>query len=143
MRIEKDMWVTLDYQVTDSNGDVLDDGKQPLAYHHGHERQLFPVLQAALEGKAVGETIAVTLPPEDGFGEYNGDLVQIVERSAFPADATVGMQVEGGPEGEPTEIYRITDIREDSVVLDGNHPLAGVTLIFTLTVTAMEMRRPA
>ena len=85
----------------------------------------------------------VKLQPDEAFGEYDAEMVQIEPRKDFPKEIEVGMQFEGGPEeGDEDEIviYRVTEIADDKVVLDGNHPLAGMALIFTCTVTAI---RPA
>ena len=91
----------------------------------------------------MGETVKVKLQPEEAFGDYDEELIQIESRDQFPKELQVGMQFEGGPEGGDDDdfiIYRVTDIADDKVVLDGNHPLAGMSLIFTCTVTAV---RPA
>ena len=83
------------------------------------------------------------MQPGDAFGEYDADLIEIEPRSSFPEALEVGMQFEGVPErGDEDDIliYRVTEITDDKVMLDGNHPLAGMALIFTCTVTAV---RPA
>lgn len=138
MRIENGTIVSLNYQVTDLDGNVVDDGEQPMLYLHGAEDQLFPKLQAALDGKAVGESIKVELEPDDAFGEYDADLVVLEALSVFPPDIAVGVQVQGGAEGEEPMLYTVTDIEDDTVVLDGNHPLAGITLVFACTVAAVR-----
>jgi FKBP-type peptidyl-prolyl cis-trans isomerase SlyD len=81
------------------------------------------------------------MQPDDAFGEYDAELIQIESRDAFPKELQVGMQFEGLPEGGDEEdvlIYRVTEIADDRVVLDGNHPLAGMALVFTCTVTAVR-----
>jgi FKBP-type peptidyl-prolyl cis-trans isomerase SlyD len=83
------------------------------------------------------------MQPADAFGEYDAALIEIEPRGDFPRELQVGMQFEGLPEGGSDDdalIYRVTEIADDRVVLDGNHPLAGMALIFTCTVTAV---RPA
>ncbi|MDQ5919080.1 MAG: FKBP-type peptidyl-prolyl cis-trans isomerase SlyD, partial [Pseudomonadota bacterium] len=135
--------VTLDYNVTDSDGELVDAGKEPLIYLHGGYDDIFPKIEEAVQGKAIGESIKVKLQPDEAFGEYDEELVQIESRDSLPKELQVGMQFEGAPEGADDEefiIYRVTDIAEDKVGLDGNHPLAGMSLIFTCTVTAV---RPA
>ena len=79
------------------------------------------------------------LEPEDAFGEYDAELVQLAERAQFPPELAVGMQFEreGGPENELL-IYTVTDIAGDQVVLDGNHPLAGMALSFACTVVGVR-----
>ena len=143
MQVAKDTVVTLDYNVTDPDGELVDAGKEPLVYLHGGYDDIFPMIEEALQGKKVGETVVVKMQPDDAFGEYDADLIQVESRKDFPKELQVGMQFEGLPEGGEDDdalIYRVTEIAEDRVVLDGNHPLAGMALVFTCTVTAV---RPA
>ena len=142
-QVAKNTVVTLDYNVTDSDGELVDAGKEPLVYLHGGHDDIFPKIEEAVQDKKVGETVKVKLQPEEAFGDYDEELIQIESRDQFPKELQVGMQFEGGPEGGDDDdfiIYRVTDIADDTVVLDGNHPLAGMSLIFTCTVTAV---RPA
>ena len=142
-QVAKNTVVTLDYNVTDSDGELVDAGKEPLVYLHGGHDDIFPKIEEAVQDKKVGETVKVKLQPEEAFGDYDEELIQIEPRNQFPKELQVGMQFEGGPEGGDDDdfiIYRVTDIADDKVVLDGNHPLAGMSLIFTCTVTAV---RPA
>ena len=91
--------------------------------------------------KEVGYSCSVVMEPDNTFGEYDSELVRVEPRELFPEDVKVGMQFEGGQEGsDDTLIYTVTDIAEDKVVVDGNHPLAGMTLRFDCTVTGV---RPA
>ena len=143
MQVAKNMVVTLDYSVADPDGALVDAGKEPLVYLHGGYDDIFPMIEEALQGKKVGETVVVKMQPDDAFGEYDADLIQVESRKDFPKELQVGMQFEGLPEGGEDDdalIYRVTEIAEDRVVLDGNHPLAGMALVFTCTVTAV---RPA
>ena len=142
-QVAKNTVVTLDYNVTDSDGELVDAGKEPLVYLHGGHDDIFPKIEEAVQDKKVGETVKVKLQPEEAFGDYDEELIQIESRDQIPKELQVGMQFEGGPEGGDDDdfiIYRVTDIADDKVVLDGNHPLAGMSLIFTCTVTAV---RPA
>ena len=143
MEVAKNRVVTLDYSVADPDGELIDAGKEPLVYLHGGYDDIFPMIEEALQGKKVGESITVKMQPDDAFGEYDAELIQIESRKSFPKELEVGMQFEGLPEGgddADVMIYRVTEIAEDKVVLDGNHPLAGMALVFTCTVTAV---RPA
>jgi FKBP-type peptidyl-prolyl cis-trans isomerase SlyD len=142
MQVVKNTVVTLDYNVTDPDGGLVDAGTEPLVYLHGGYDDIFPMIEEAVQGKKIGETVIVKMQPDDAFGEYDAELVEIEPRDAFPKELQVGMQFEGLPEGneEDALIYRVTEIADDRVVLDGNHPLAGMALIFTCTVTAV---RPA
>jgi len=135
MQIEKNTVVTLNYRVTDGDGEVVDEGTQPLVYLHGGYDGIFPVLEEALHGKDVGEALDLRLEPDDAFGEYDAELVAIEPRNLFPEDIEVGMQFERATEnGTEDELYTITDITDDKVVVDGNHPLAGTVLNFSCTV---------
>lgn len=143
MLVAKNTVVTLDYHVTNPDDEVVDEGREPLIYLHGGYDDIFPLIEEAVQGKQIGESVKVKMQPDDAFGEYDAEMVQIEPRSDFPKELQVGMQFEGGPEEGDDEdfvIYRVTDIADDKVVLDGNHPLAGMALIFTCTVTAV---RPA
>lgn len=139
MQIAKDTVVTLDYAVTDPDGNLVDDGKQPLVYLHGGYHGIFQRLEEALAGKDVGEKLDVKLQPDDAFGEYDESLVRIESLSLFPEGIEVGMQFErSSDDGEDELVYTITDIAEDKVVVDGNHPLAGMALIFSCTVAEVR-----
>jgi FKBP-type peptidyl-prolyl cis-trans isomerase SlyD len=142
--VAKNCVVTLSYDVTDTDGVVVDPGEAPLRYLHGGYEDIFPVIEEALEGKCVGETVTVKLQPDQAYGEYDADLVQIEPIDSLPQPVAIGMQIEGAPEGEPdaTVFYRVTEIAEGKVVLDGNHPLAGMALVFTATVTAVRPASP-
>ena len=144
-KVEKDTVVTLSYEVTDPDGTVIDAGEEPLVYLHGEYGDVFVAIEHALQGKSVGDTVKVKLQPDQAYGEYDADLVLIESIDALPQPLKVGMQIEGAPEGAPDEaiFYRVTDIAEGKAVLDGNHPLAGMALVFTGTITAVRPASPA
>jgi len=143
--IVKDSVVTLSYEVTDPDGNVLDAGEEPLIYLHGGYDDVFASIELALQGRGVGDTVTVKMQPAQAYGEYDADLVLIESLDALPQPLTVGMQIEAEPGGDSEEavFYRVTDIAEGKAVLDGNHPLAGQALVFTGTVTAVRPARPA
>jgi len=133
MNIEKNTVVTLRYTVKDVEDVVVDAGEQPLQYLHGDYDGIFPLIEEALAGKTVGEQFEVNLQPEDAFGLYQVELMKIEPRHLFPDNLEVGTLLEGTPEGGTDDdivIYRVTDIGEETVIVDGNHPLAGVPLVF-------------
>ena len=144
-QIDKDSVVTLSYEVTDPDGNVLDAGEEPLIYLHGGYDDVFAVIEHALQGKSVGDTVMVKLQPAQAFGEYDADLVLIESLDVLPQPLKVGMQIESEPDGasEETVFYTVTDIADGKAVLDGNHPLAGRALLFTGTVTAVRPASPA
>ena len=147
MQVAKNTVVTLDYSVVDFEGELVDAGQEPLVYLHGGYDDIFPLIEEAMQDKKIGESVVVKMQPDEAFGEYDAALVQVEPRAQFPEELQVGMQFEGVPEGADDEdddedvlIYRVTEMADDKVVLDGNHPLAGMALVFTCTVTNI---RPA
>ena len=139
MQVERNSVVSLTYQLHDADGKLLEASEQPVEYLHGGYHGIFPLVEAALAGKSVGDRCEVRLEPEDAFGDYDAELVHVEPRDKFPENVTVGMQFEGQSEGvHETVVYTVTDIAEDKVVVDANHPLAGQTLRFSCTVTEIR-----
>ncbi len=132
MNITKDSAVTLQYKVTDDKGKPLDNGT--LAYLHGGYENIFPKVEAALEGQAKGHTTTVDLAVEDAFGARDESLVRTIPKEEFPAGVKVGGQLRGANDkGEP-QVYNVVKIKGPEVHLDGNHPLAGQALRFSAKV---------
>ena len=136
MQIAKNTVAKIDYTLTDPNGQVIDSsqGREPLAYLHGASN-IIPGLESALEGKAAGDVVNVTVPPEQGYGAHDPKLVQPVPRSNFQgvADIQPGMQFEARtPDG--ARIVKVVAVDEQNVTVDANHPLAGMPLKFDVTV---------
>lgn len=140
MLIARNTVVTLKYNVRDVDGTSIDEGAAPMVYLHGGYGGIFDRIEEELQGKAVGDALEVKLEPDDAFGEYDAELVVIEPRQLFPDNIEVGMQFERGSEdGESDDaLFTITDIADDKVVVDGNHPLAGIALVFACTVTAVR-----
>lgn len=140
MVITKNSVVTLDYSAKDSDGNIVDEGANPLVYLHGGYGDTFPPLEAALEGKQKGESIKVELNSENAFGEYVEDLVVVEDRNEFDDKIFVGEQLEGPSpfNEEEAMLYSITNITDTEVTLDGNHPLAGMDITFEATI--LEVR---
>ncbi|PKO83975.1 MAG: peptidylprolyl isomerase [Betaproteobacteria bacterium HGW-Betaproteobacteria-11] len=136
MRIARNTVVTLDYEVKDTDGNAVDEGTEPLVYLHGGYGGIFDRIEEMLQDKMPGEALTVKLQPSEAFGEYAAEQVIIEPRDMFPDNIEVGMQFERGEEDGEDEgvLYTITDITDDKVVVDGNHPLAGIALLFTCTV---------
>lgn len=134
------MVVTLTYELSDLDGKLIEKSDAPFEYLHGGYEGIFPLVEKALAGKSTGDSCRVRLEPDDAFGEYDAELVRVEARSKFPGDVAVGMRFEGrGEESGTTLVYTVTDIAEDKVVVDGNHPFAGQTLDFSCTVTGVRM----
>ena len=139
---------TIDYQLSELDGESLDDSAQsgPMVYLHGY-RHVLPALEEALEGAAPGDELTVELAPEDAYGPRQENLVFEAKREVLPEGLELepGKRLSSGSHGRRFSllVLRVTD---DSAVLDGNHPLAGLWLTFRLTVrdvreaTADEIR---
>lgn len=139
----KNKVVTLSYNLTDPDGNMLDEGNEPIVYLHGGYDGVFIPIEDALDGKSVGETVTVKLQPNDAFGEYNFDLLLIEPVENLPQPLKVGMMIEGDTEEgleDGAVFYTVTEIADGKAVLDGNHPLSGMALVFIGTITAI---RPA
>ncbi len=139
--IKKDSVVSMGYNLKNSEGEDLGsaDANQPLTYLQGGG-QIVPGLETALEGLAVGDKKEVTISPQEGYGELNPELKLKVERKQFPADAEIkpGMQFKANTGGEHDHTFTVMEIEEDHVKIDGNHPLAGQTLHFSVEIIAVR-----
>lgn len=141
MKIAMNTVVSINYELRDSDGNLLEATSEPVSYLHGGFDGIFPKVEEELHGKDVGDTLELTLEPSDAFGDYDEELVQIEPASAFPTNKLeVGMQFEGEDESGEIILYTVTDIADGKVVVDGNHPWAGERLLFKCTVTGV---RPA
>ena len=137
MKIEKGSVVAIDYSLHLGDGKVIDASApgDPLTYLHG-EGQIVPGLEQALEGLAAGDARQVVVAPDQGYGTHDPEGVQEVPRTAFPKEIRpeVGMELMAqGPGGEPVP-FVVRDVKLETVVIDMNHPLAGKTLHFDVTV---------
>jgi FKBP-type peptidyl-prolyl cis-trans isomerase SlyD len=140
MRIERGTVVRLDYELKDSEGELLEDEGAQLQYLHGGFGGIFPKVEEALHGKQAGQEVSLTLEPEDAFGEYDAELLRVEPRDRFPKELEVGMRFEGVPGDREEEalIYTVTDVTPEGVVVDGNHPLAGERLWFRAMVSEVR-----
>lgn len=140
MQIESNKVVTLNYTLTDSDGKIIDQSNDSsFAYLHG-ANNIIPGLENALTGKTAGEKMDVAVAPADGYGEHEAEKTQAVPRNMFPEDAEIeiGMQFHAqGPNGE-TLVVTVVKVEDETVTVDGNHPLAGVALNFDVEI--MDVR---
>lgn len=136
MTAAPDKVVSIDYTLKDNDGEVLDtsDGREPLAYLHGHGN-IVPGLEKALEGQDVGAEMEVTVPPEEGYGPHRQELVQTVSMEMFAGVDKVepGMQFHAESPQGPL-IVTVKTIEGDQVTIDANHQLAGEELTFEVKV---------
>ncbi|MCW5626707.1 MAG: peptidylprolyl isomerase [Burkholderiales bacterium] len=138
-QIVKNSVVSLNYELLDTDGNVLEKTDAPIAYLHGGYDGIFPRVEEALHGKQTGDTCSVRLEPDDAFGDYDEDLIRVEPRNLFPKNVSVGMQFEGAAQGsDQAMLYTVTDVADDKVVVDANHPLAGKALQFNCTVTEVR-----
>lgn len=144
MKIEKNTVVSLRYKLTDAQNNIIEEPDSPMVYLHGGYEGTFPKIETLLDGQDVGYEASIQLEPNEAFGEYDPELLKIEPRARFPEPLEVGMQFEGVPdveeEGDASDvddeplIYTVTDVADSQVVLDGNHPLAGMALRFWVQV---------
>lgn len=134
MKIEKDTVVTLTFKAVDAGGKVLEDGKTPRAYLHGGYGNTLPGIEIALEGQEPGFSTTVKLQPGLAFGDRDETLVTKISKKDFPPGVKVGGQIEGTDDHGNRQIFTVVKIKGDTVILDGNHPLAGEDITFTLNV---------
>ena len=147
MKIAKNTIVSLRYKLTDAQNNVIEEPDSPMVYLHGGYDGTFPKIETMLDGQDVGYEATIQLEPNEAFGDYDPELLKIEPRVRFPEPLEVGMQFEGVPEVEAQEgaeaaslaaevddgdedtlIYTVTDVADNQVVLDGNHPLDGMAL---------------
>ncbi|MDX5152530.1 MAG: peptidylprolyl isomerase [Acidiferrobacterales bacterium] len=136
MQISKHKAVAIEYTLTNDSGEVIDtsEGQDPLSYLHG-AGNLISGLEQALEGKSAGDALQVTISPEDAYGQRVDELVQKVPRDRFDgaSELEVGMRFQASSDHGET-LVTITEVSDDEVTVDGNHPLAGETLHFDVKV---------
>jgi FKBP-type peptidyl-prolyl cis-trans isomerase SlyD len=131
--------VMLTWGLHDAQGEPIDELKEPLEFYYGGD-DLLAKVEEALLGQEAGFEATLHLEPEHAFGDYDASKVCFEDRALFPAELSEGMQFEGLPDGARTEgmpedtVYTVTEVYPSHVVLDGNHPLAGVALQLHLKV---------
>jgi FKBP-type peptidyl-prolyl cis-trans isomerase SlyD len=137
--ITKDTVVGIDYRLTVADGTEVDTtaDRGPMEYLHGHQN-IIPGLENELEGHVIGDALDVTVGPEQGYGEHDPERVVQVNRDQLGFDAEVGSVVSAKlPDGREQHLL-IAEIEDDTVTLDGNHPLAGQTLRFEVSIASIR-----
>ncbi|MBQ0959641.1 peptidylprolyl isomerase [Ideonella sp. 4Y11] len=134
--------VTLTWTLSDAQGQLIDELDEPVEFFYGGE-DLLPKVEEALAGQAEGFETQLHLEPEHAFGDYDAELVCFERRALFPDDLEPGMRFDGLPGGAASEmpeglIYTVTEIYPEHVVLDANHPLAGIALRIALKVMGVR-----
>lgn len=145
MQVSPDTVVSIDYTLTDQEGEVIDtsEGREPLDYLHGHGN-IIPGLEKALEGKTEGDELQVKVEPEEGYGPHRQELVQQVSMEAFAGMDKVepGMRFNAESAQGPL-VVKVTKIEGEQVTIDANHELAGQELNFDVTVRGIREAKPA
>ncbi len=144
MEITEHCVVALTWILKDTLGEELDVLGEPVEFLVGGD-DLLPRIEEALQGHSAGATLALHLEPEDAFGDFNDQLLFLEPRHLFPPEIEEGMTFDGtalpqgcNPDAPRTGLYTVTEIYPEHVVLDGNHPLAGIALRLQLTVQAVR-----
>ena len=139
MKIKKNTVVSLNFSMYDLENRLIDKNEEPMLYLHGGYENIMPSVEKALEGRTVGDTVDVTMKPSEAFGELDATLIREEEVGLFPNDIDVGMLLQTKtPDGSQSRPFRITKIDAGKVTVDGNHPLAGISLRFEATVLAVR-----
>ncbi len=140
MKVAKNTVVSVSYTLSDAQGNKIEESQEPMVYLHGGYDNTLPKIEEALEGKEIGAEVNIQVEPEDGFGEYQAELVKIESLDALPSPIEVGMQFEGTPESPDAApvIFTVTAVADGKAELDGNHPLAGIALRFYLKVEGIR-----
>lgn len=142
MKITDQCVAALTWTLKDTLGETLDTLDEPVDFLIGGD-DLLAKIDAALQGKVAGDELKLHLEPEDAFGDYNDQLLFLEPRNLFPAEIEVGMAFEGLPPGgnpsAPAELlYFVSEIYPEHVVMDANHPLAGIAIRIQLKVHAVR-----
>jgi FKBP-type peptidyl-prolyl cis-trans isomerase SlyD len=141
MKIADNCVVSIHYTLTDDDGEEIDssEGQEPLSYLHGAGNVIMG-LEDALTGRSVGDHFEVVIQPEDGYGEFDEELVQSVPRDSFVGIEEIepGMQFQTEDDEGEEMMVTVQEVTPDEVIVDGNHPLAGVVLHFDVTVTSVR-----
>lgn len=140
MDIKEKSVVSIHYKLTDDKGEVIDQSSEhPLSYIHGMG-SLIPGLEKELDGKGSGDKLTVSVAPEEGYGPYIPELVEKLPRSTFEGvdEIKVGMEFHASNEQGDTMVVRVEEINGDEITINGNHPLAGMTLNFDVEVVEVR-----
>lgn len=139
MKIEKNTAVTLQFKVADATGKFIEESDGPMVYLHGGYGNTLPKIEEALDGQETGYQVVLQLKAEDAFGLRDENLMRTLPKKDFPPGVKVGGQLEGTGNDGRIQVFNVTKIKGDTVLLDANHPLAGKELRFTLKVTGVRL----
>ena len=146
-KISKNKFVSLVYTITDEDDNILERIDMPIQYIQGMKSQVIEKIENALEGRKEGDLVHVTLNPEEGFGAHQAELTFSDDiKNVPPQFHSIGAEVEFKNDQGESKLFRVTEIADGKLTVDGNHPLAGKTITYNITVkevrdaTADEMK---
>lgn len=141
MKVIKNSIVTLEYIMMNNSGEVIESSKEDGEYDYLHGiGEMLPGVEKALSGLGKGDSIDIVIPPEDGFGIKNEELILEIDKDDFPEDTILEVGMEFDVEDEDGEnIITIMELRGDKVLIDKNHPLAGETLKVQASILDVRM----
>ncbi len=141
--VGKNKVVSITYSILDENGVVMEQSDIPVSYVHGGPNQMFPEVEAALEGHGIGERVEVTLPPEKAFGPHDPNLTFTDDIDNVPPQfRKLGAEVEMQNENGDVRTFFVSKIEDGKLTVDGNHPFAGKTITFAVTVADIRDATP-
>ncbi len=140
MTIQRNKVVTINYTLMDETGGLLEssEGQEPLTYLHG-VGNLIPGLEASLEGKSAGASLKISVPPEEAYGVWDQEKVMDIPKSQFSGVESVEAGMQFSVQGEAgEEVVTVSKVEGETVTIDANHPLAGKTLAFDVTIVGIR-----
>lgn len=137
--ITRNKVVDITYLVKDDSGTAIEQNDIPVSYLHGVQGELLPALEKALQGKKVGDTIEVLVPPAEGFGEYDAELTFTDQVENVPQEyRQIGAQAQFENDAGERKTFVVSKVEGDQITFDGNHPFAGKTVTFIVNVKAVR-----
>ncbi|MGC1819319.1 MAG: peptidylprolyl isomerase [Casimicrobiaceae bacterium] len=133
--------VTITFKLFDSSNQLIEEADEPITYLHGGHSGIFPKVEEALDNKQVGDSVSVTLEPDDAFGDYDAELMRIEPLDQLPPEVAIGGHLVAEQDGHEV-VWRVTSIADGKAVLDGNHELAGQRLRFDCRVLDIRPATP-
>ncbi|MCK5382431.1 MAG: peptidylprolyl isomerase [Gammaproteobacteria bacterium] len=141
--VEQNKVVSFVYTIVDTSGTLLEQSDIPISYIHGGKHDLFEKVEQALDGAVVSDTVEVTLTPEEGFGTHDPDLTYMDDIENVPDEfRRLGAEVEMMNDQGDSKKFTVTRIEDGKLTVDGNHPMAGKTIIFRINVTGIRDATP-
>ncbi len=142
-RVGRHKVVSVTYEIRAADGELMERVDLPVNYVHGGKSNLFPQVERGLDGHLIGDKIEVTLSPEEGFGQPKPELIFTDDIQNVPPEfRRLGAEAMFKNDKEETVTMTVTSIENGKITLDGNHPLAGRVITFTVTVTGIRSATP-